>query len=60
MNRVCSKLPLGELDPAVVIWAMHRHFYVANAPPDGLVLYVEIADVKRLRCWRFIVEPSVE
>ena len=51
MNRVCSKLPLGELDPAVVIWAMHRHFYVANAPPDGLVLYVEIADVKRLRCW---------
>lgn len=51
---VRSRLTPDELDPGVVMWAMHRHFNKARLPPGGVVLYVEITDAKRLDRWWFI------
>jgi DNA-binding HxlR family transcriptional regulator len=58
-NRVRSRLTPGELDPGVVMWAMHRHFDLTSMPPEGLVLYVEIIDARRLGRWWFIVKDGV-
>jgi DNA-binding HxlR family transcriptional regulator len=50
-----SKLTADELDPGRLMWAMHRHFTLANVPQDKLVLYIEITDAKRLPTWWFII-----
>jgi DNA-binding HxlR family transcriptional regulator len=42
---VRSRLTPDELDPGVVMWAMHRHFRLKSVPQRRLVLYIEIADV---------------
>ena len=57
-NWVRSRLTPDELDPGVVMWAMHRHFALNSVPPGGLVLYIEIADVIRLKCWWFVVRDG--
>jgi DNA-binding HxlR family transcriptional regulator len=54
-NWVRSQLTPDELDPGVVMWAMHRHFGLKNMPPGDLVLYVEIIDRKQLERWWFVV-----
>jgi len=53
---VRSKLTPDELDPGRLMWAMHRHFRLANVPHGRLVLYVEITDTARLPRWWFVVK----
>ncbi len=55
---VRSRLTPDELDPGVVMWAMHRHFALESVPLGGFVLYIEIADVTQLKCWWFVVRDG--
>jgi hypothetical protein len=43
-----SNLTPEELDPGRLMWAMHRHFALANVPRKRLVLSIEIIGAKRL------------
>jgi DNA-binding HxlR family transcriptional regulator/putative sterol carrier protein len=53
---VRSELTRDELDPASLMWFVHRHMAVANLPARRVVIYVEFTDLKRLKQWWLVVE----
>ena len=38
------------------MWFMHRHVAVERVPTSGVVLFIEITDVKKQNQWWFVVD----
>ena len=58
---VRSKLTRDELNPGMLMWYIHRHFVKDRLPPQRIVIYIEITDVKRMKRWWLVVEkPEVD
>ena len=55
---VRSELNPDELDPAALMWYVHRHLVTANLPAQRTVIHVEFTDLKRLRQWWLLVEDG--
>ncbi len=53
---VRSKFTSDELDPGLLMWAIHRHFPRDYRPSRRIVVSIDITDVTRLAHWWVVVD----
>jgi DNA-binding HxlR family transcriptional regulator len=53
---VRSDLRAEELDPAALMWYVHRHFRPDAVPERRIVIHFDLIDQKRLRHWWLVLD----